>query len=272
MNSPNRTELTEALSDQWDALARLTDGLPEDRWRLPSPLPGWTVFDVLAHVVGTESMLLGEPTPEADTDLRELAHIHNGIGALNEKWIRSLRPLTGAELLERFRATADRRRAALTAMSDEAWQSPSESPVGTVPYARFMQVRLFDCWMHELDIADALGLTVDEGGPRADIAFAEMVPTIGRAVVKQAQAPDGSRITLTLTGAVPRQLHIAVNGRAELVDALDGPATAALDLPSGLFARLRGGRTTADAHLGEFTVTGDTELGGRVIRNLAFTL
>ncbi|GAB2702470.1 hypothetical protein [Nocardia thraciensis] len=37
-------------------------------------------------------------------------------------------------------------------------------------------------------------------------------------------------------------------------------------------ARLRGGRNTADAHGGEFAITGDTELGDRLVRNLAFTI
>ncbi|WP_280268290.1 maleylpyruvate isomerase family mycothiol-dependent enzyme [Nocardia wallacei] len=274
MSTPSfdRATLTKALSDQWDELARLTGELDETGWRTPTRLPGWTVFDVIAHVIGTESMLLGEPTPQVDADVRAFAHVRNEIGALNEMEIEARRGLSGAELLAQFREVTDRRRKALAAMSDDEWLAPTESPVGLVPYARFMQVRLFDCWMHELDIADGLGVTVDEGGPRAEIAFAEITPTIGRAVVKQAQAPDGSRLTIALTGPVARHLHIVVDGRAALVDALDGPATVTLELPSGLFARLRGGRTTADAHTGEFTVTGDTELGDRLVRNLAFTI
>ncbi|MBB5914856.1 uncharacterized protein (TIGR03083 family) [Nocardia transvalensis] len=270
--SIDRAELTQALADQWDVLARLVAELDEQGWRTPTALPGWTVFDVIAHVIGTECMLLGVPVPSLDTDVSGFAHVRNEIGALNERAIEARRARPGTQLLAEFRDVTDRRRKALAGMSDEAWLEPTQSPVGLVPYARFMQVRLFDCWMHELDIADALGVAVDEGGPRAAIAFEELTPTIGRAVVKKAQAPDGSRVTFSLTGPVSRRLHIVVDGRAELVDALDAPATVTIEMPSGLFARLRGGRVDADAHAGDVTVAGDTELGNRLVRNLAFTI
>ncbi|MGF6883856.1 uncharacterized protein (TIGR03083 family) [Nocardia sp. GAS34] len=267
-----RSTYTTALSDQWDALARLVTGLDEKRWRTPTALPGWTVFDVLAHVVGTESMLLGEPTPKHDGDLSALEYVHNEIGALNEAWVAALRPLTGEQLLAKFTEITDRRRAMLTGMTDEQWETPSPSPVGTVPYSRFMRVRLFDCWMHELDIADALGVRVDEGGPRAEIAFAELTGGLGRAVVKGAQAPDGSRITFALTGPAGRALHLQVDGRANLVDEFDGPATVTVEMPCGLFARLRGGRTTVAEHSAEITVAGDRDLGNRLADTLRFTI
>ncbi|AYF74997.1 maleylpyruvate isomerase family mycothiol-dependent enzyme [Nocardia yunnanensis] len=267
---PDRAEITALLSDQWDALTRLVDGLDENRWRLASPLPGWTVFDVLAHIIGTESLLLGEPTPELSV---AGAHIRNDIGALNEKWIESLRPLTGSQLLERFLEVTGRRLKVLEQTTDEAWAELVPTPVGMAPYGRFMRIRLFDCWMHEHDIADALGVSVDEGGSRGAAAFEELLPALGKAAVKGAGAPDGSRLTLDLTGPMARQVHLAVEGgRAALVETLDAPATSVIALDSRLFARLRGGRTTADEHPDEITVTGDTDLGRRLARSLAFTL
>ncbi|MGV9667513.1 maleylpyruvate isomerase family mycothiol-dependent enzyme [Nocardia niigatensis] len=267
---PDRAEITALLSDQWDALTRLVDGLDENRWRTASPLPGWTVFDVLAHVVGTESILLGEPTPDLAVAGE---HIRNDIGALNEKWIESLRPLAGSQLLERFLDVTGRRLKALEQTTPEAWAEPVPTPVGMAPYARFMRIRLFDCWMHEHDIADALGVAVDEGGSRGAAAFPELLTALGKAAVKGAGAPDGSRITVELTGPLPQTLHLAVDGgRAGLVETLDAPAGLVVAMGSGLFARLRGGRTTADAHAGEITLTGDTDLGNRLVRSLAFTI
>ncbi|MFD7842353.1 maleylpyruvate isomerase family mycothiol-dependent enzyme [Nocardia sp. NPDC059764] len=267
---PDRAEITALLSDQWDALTRLVDGLDENRWRTPSPLPGWTVFDVLAHVIGTESMLLGEPTPDAEVSG---AHIRNEIGTLNERWIESLRPLAGAQLLDRFLDVTGRRVKALEQTTDEMWGGFVPTPVGMAPYGRFMRIRLFDCWMHEHDIADALGVAVEEGGSRGAVAYTELLTTLGRAAVKGAGAPDGSRITFELTGPVPQTLHVAVVvGRASLVGTLDGPATTVVTMDSGLFARLRGGRTTADAHAGEISIAGDIDLGNRLVRTLAFTI
>ncbi|WP_067818441.1 maleylpyruvate isomerase family mycothiol-dependent enzyme [Nocardia inohanensis] len=268
---PDRAVITSALSDQWDALTRLVDGLDEKSWRTASALPGWTVFDVVAHIVGTESLLLGEPAP--DLDVSGFGHVRNDIGALNEKWIQALRPLTGSQLLERFLEVTGRRVKALEQISPEEWAALVPTPVGMAPYGRFMRIRLFDCWMHEHDIADGLRVTVDEGGQRGAIAFEESLPALGRAVVKGAKAQDGSRIAFELTGPVSRTLHVAVDGgRADLVETLDAPATLVLTLGSELFARLRGGRTTADAHSGAYSVTGDTDLGERLIRALTFTI
>lgn len=178
---PDRAEITALLSDQWDALTRLVDGLDETGWRTASALPGWTVFDVLAHVIGTESILLGEPVPDLDVSG---AHIRNDIGTLNEKWIASLRPLTGSQLLERFLEVTGRRLKALEQTTPETWAELVPTPVGMAPYGRFMRIRLFDCWMHEHDIADGLGVSVDEGGARGAAAAAELLPALGRAAVK----------------------------------------------------------------------------------------
>lgn len=275
--SLDRAELTSALSGQWDVLAELTAGLNEDRWRLPSPLPGWTIFDVLAHVVGTESMLLGESLPQVDRDVHAFDHVRNDTGALNEMWLESLRPLRGDELLRRFTEVTDRRRAVLAAVDEAAWTADIRSPIGVVPYGRFMRVRLFDCWMHQLDITDALGgdakaLGMDEGGRRAEIALDEIEPFLGRVVVKRGGAPDGSRITIETTGPVARTVHIRVDGRADVVAALDHPADTVVRLSSSLFARLCGGRTAAADHRDEIEVDGDRALGERITANLAFTI
>ncbi|MEU4342503.1 maleylpyruvate isomerase family mycothiol-dependent enzyme [Nocardia sp. NPDC023852] len=275
--TPNRTEQIALLSRQWEAIETLVAALDEDRWRIPAPLPGWTVFDVVAHVVGTESWLLGERPPAHDpsrvkTDVRMLPYVRNEIAVLNEIWVDRLRPLPGARLVDLYRDVVDRRHQALAAMDDAEWEKETVSPIGQVSYGRFMRVRLFDCWMHELDIADALGVRVEEGGPRGELAFAEFAGGIPRVVAKKGGAPDGSRITFALTGPLARTLHIQVAGRASYVDAFDEPAGVEIGMDSGLFVRLGGGRTTAEKHLDEITFDGDTELGQRLVRHLAFTL
>ncbi|MFG1768008.1 maleylpyruvate isomerase N-terminal domain-containing protein [Nocardia salmonicida] len=276
--TPGREQLTDLLAEQWEAIALLVADLDEKAWRRMSPLPGWTLFDVVAHVVGSESWLLGETPPPHDPlrpkdDVRTLPHVRNEVAVLNEIWVDRLRPLSGKRLLALFDETTERRRAALAAMDDEDWQASTVSPVGQVPYGRFMRVRLFDCWMHELDLADGIGRSVPEGGARAEAAFAELTIGLGRAVVKGAKAPNGSLITLDLTGPVTRQVHLSVaGGRGTVLDEISEQPTTVLRLDSGLFARLRGGRTTADRHPGEVVVEGDTALGERLVRNLAFTI
>ena len=75
MNSPARPvtvlpkpEVLSALFASWDDIDRLVAPISEDQWRTPSALPGWTVHSLVAHMVGTESMLLGKPNPDAGVD------------------------------------------------------------------------------------------------------------------------------------------------------------------------------------------------------------
>ena len=53
-----------------------------------------------------------------------------------------------------------------------------------------MRIRLYDCWIHEHDIRDALGVPGDEGGTRGELAFAEIDGAIAYLVGKKGKAPE----------------------------------------------------------------------------------
>jgi len=269
--SIDQAAVTNALLQQWDAIEDALAPLNEERWLTPSVLPGWTVHDVLSHVVGTECMLLGEEPPVTHVE-PHAAHVHNEIGAFNERWVEGLRDRTGAQMLDLFRDVTGRRRAALAALTPEQWSAESWTPVGKDTYGRFMRIRLFDCWMHEHDIRDVLGAPGDEGGARGELSFAEIDGAISYLVGKKGKAPDGSRVQIELTGPLPRTIRIAVDGRAKRVDAFDTEPTTTITLDSRLFVRLTGGRTPAEAHVGEIAVAGDTAVGERIVHHLAFTI
>ncbi|WP_072688245.1 maleylpyruvate isomerase family mycothiol-dependent enzyme [Rhodococcus marinonascens] len=272
MNALQREPILGALFEGWDALEQVLSPLPGDAWFTPTALPGWTIHDVVAHIIGDESLLAGIPAPHTSIDVRSLGHVRNEIGAFNEQWVEGLRGCAGSEMLEKFRAITTRRRAELAEMTDEMFAAETTTPVGPAPYLRFMRIRAFDCWMHELDIRDALGLPGDEGDHRADTAFMEISGAIAFLVGKRGKAPDGSRITLELTGPLARNIHITVDGRAAVVDALPSEATTTVTLDSRLFTRLAGGRTTAAEHRDEIGLSGDADAGKRIVDNLAFTI
>jgi uncharacterized protein (TIGR03083 family) len=157
-------------------------------------------------------------------------------------------------------------------MTQEDFDAPSWTPAGHGTYARFMQIRVFDCWMHEQDIRVALDRPGHETGPAAEESLAEIIRALGYIVGKRGRAPDGSSITITLTGPIHRVLHVVVDGRARVVDSLDGPPTAGVALSSSLFLRLAGGRLDPHAALDCIELTGDQELATRIATNLAFTI
>jgi uncharacterized protein (TIGR03083 family) len=269
-----KSDVLTALFASWDDIAAVMADVAEDRWRLPSPLPGWTVHNVVAHMVGTESMLSGESTPESH-DVDGLAHVRNEIGALNEAWVRALEPLSGAELLERFRTVTASRRAVLAAMPEEDWNAVGFTPAGPDSYGRFMRIRTFDCWLHGLDIRDALNAPAadaDLDGPAARMALDEMVPSMGFVVGKKAGAPEGSRVAIELTGPLARTIRVAVDGRAAVVDDFgDLDPTTVIRLDALDFVRLCGGRAPS-ASEPPVAFTGDAELGRRVVAHLNYVI
>ena len=264
--------LVDNLVSEWAAIDELLAGLGEDAWSRPSVLPGWSVQDIVSHIIGTECVLAGDEAPAVGDAVAEAAHVHNEIGKVNEAWVESLRAQAPEKVRQRFRDITASRRAVLEAMAQEDFDAPSWTPAGHGTYARFMQIRLFDCWMHEQDIRDTVGVPGHESGPCAEAAVDEIVRALGYIVGKRAGAPRGSTVTFELTGPVRRTLHVEVGERAHLVERLDGPATARLALPSSLFTRLAGGRVAPEDHLDRVTLGGDTELATALARNLAYTI
>jgi uncharacterized protein (TIGR03083 family) len=259
------------LIGQWAALDELLAGLSDAEWEAETCLPGWRVRDVVAHVIGIEAQLGGEAPPETTVDVRALPYVHNELAAANELWVQGLRSAAPAALLARFREVTQQRVKALEATTEAEFDAPSWTPAGPGTYRRLMDFRLFDCWCHDQDIRDAVGRPGHETGPAADGAIGQIVGALGYLVGKRAGAPAGAAITVELTGPVRRTLHVVVDGRARLVDALDRPADTTISLSSGLFARLAGGRVDPAEHLAEVGITGDAELGRRVVENLNFT-
>jgi uncharacterized protein (TIGR03083 family) len=269
----DKSDVLSGLFGTWDSLDQLLSGLSEQQWQASTPLPGWCVHNVVAHIVGTESMLQGLNAPDVDIDASTLDHVRNDVGVANERWVRHLNAESGPQLLQRFRSiTADRRKR-LTDTPVDDWNAPTPTPVGLESFGRFMRVRLFDCWMHEQDIRDGVGLPssdVELSGPAARLSLDEVAATMGYVVGKLGKAPEGSRVAIELTGPQARTIRVAVDGRPQVVDDFGGlDPTSTIRLDGLLFTRLAGGRTddTAGVELG-----GDTAVAARIVEHVNFVI
>ena len=258
------------LDEVWTALDELGRSLDDDQWQCATPCPGWSVAAQYAHVIGTESMLLGRPNPEVDPG--EQAHVRNDIGGFNEVWVAYLSDKSRAEVMDAFGEVIDARRHALASMGEAEFDAPSWTPVGQADYRRFMQTRTFDCWVHEQDIRDAIGRPGHDGGPAAEQALDEIVRALGFVIGKRAGVPSGHSVRLDLTGPLSRRLEVDVTDRARVVDALAGEPTTALILEGGLFTRLACGRVAGADARDRVEIKGDDSLGAQVLSNLAFTI
>ncbi len=262
--------LTAQLEEVWSQLERLGRGLDDRDWAAPTPCPGWTVAAQYAHIIGTESVLLGRTRPEVDAG--HPPHVRNDIGGFNEAWVVALAAAPREQVLAQLAEVIALRTAALEEMTEEDFSAPAMTPIGPADYRRFMQIRVFDCWVHEQDVRDAVGRPGHEDGPVAEQAVDEIERALGYIVGKKAGAPGGSTVTFELTGPVHRAIHVAVDGRASVVAQLPGPPTALVALRSGLFTRLACGRVDPAQVMGQVRLAGDTELGERLVTSLPFTI
>ena len=266
-----KSRIVSLLRDEWGVLSQLLGALTDAEWAAPA-LPGWDVHDTIAHIVGTERSLAGHERPDIDIDVDQRTHIRNAIGKNNEVWIEHYRARTNAQLLADFNDITEQRLAALDAMNDEQFNAPSWTPAGQATHARFMRIRAFDSWMHEQDVRAGIGKPGHDSGPVAAESLDEVVVALGYIVGKRGGATDGSSVTFHLTGPIVRDLHVLVDGRATVVDALPTPATTTITMPSTLFMRLAGGRIDPIGAIDQIAFDGDVKFGHRVATNLAYTI
>ncbi len=263
------------LESVWNDITALCRGLDEDAWNRPTECPGWSVRDNVAHMIGTERMLLGEQAPDAVD--RDASFVRNDIGRANQRWIDATRARSGSEVLDEFGEVTARRLAALRALTPADWDREGFTPEGPGPYRQFMEIRVFDCWYHDQDIREALGVAGFLEGPVADLSLARIgAKGLGYIVGKKAGAAPGSIVAFDVLGAPPISLAVEVppEGRAFVTDAPSRAASAHLTFDRRTYARLAGGRWTGDhaRAAGVVRVDGDVDLGRRVVDNMAFTI
>ncbi|BBX39617.1 maleylpyruvate isomerase family mycothiol-dependent enzyme [Mycobacterium simiae] len=272
----DKAEVLDGLFTVWDSIDALLAGLAESQWQAATPLPGWDVRAVVSHVIGTESFLQGIAPPEPDIDVKGLDHVRNGVGAMNECWVRHFAGQPIGSVLQRYRAVIEDRRQVLGAMSEEEWNAETRTPAGPDSYGRFMRIRVFDCWMHEQDIRVAIEQPSSDdelSGVAARLSLDEIAATLGFVVGKLAQAPDGARVEFDLTGRLARSVRVSVDGRAQVVEDFGGrEPTATIRVNALQFTRLAGGRPMCPIRPQDIDLGGDKDLAAQILEKLNFVI
>jgi uncharacterized protein (TIGR03083 family) len=230
------------------------------------------VRDQLSHLIGIERSLLGEAAPSWEEPLGD--HVRNDFATQNEPWIAVRRGQPGRVIRDEFVAVTNRRLATLRSLTEAEWAHVGPSIVGEVPYAEFMRVRVFDCWVHEQDVRRALGRPGGTGGLASDIGLGQVMGAMGFVVAKLAGAPEGTvvRFTLRGPGTDGRQFAVGVDGGRARPAPADGAPTVTLTLSGVDFVRLGCGRASWEAvrAAGGIDVGGDAALGERILGAMNF--
>lgn len=261
--------IIDALEETWDSIDRLVRPQPPEAYDALTACPGWSVRDVVSHLLGFEAMLGGAPVPTFEGPWPD--YVRNPIGELNEAFVQAHRSEPGIVVLDQFREVSRRSLAALRALDDEAWEKVGWSPEGERPYYRFQETRVLDSWIHLQDIRDALLEPADDHGVGEEIVVNRFEAALPFVVGKRMRAPEGSLIQLNLSGRLARTILIGVQaGRAEaLSDSTQAPSLE-VTTPVALFWRRAAGRISAEAFLAASAtdVRGDLDLARALAENL----
>lgn len=156
-------ELGAALVRQRRRLLATLASLDDASWQAPSRCAGWSVQDVAIHLDG----------------VNQFWHlsIAGGLAGTPSQLLRGFDPkATPAAMVDATRAASPEPSETLAvletssealceqvlALDDRQWAMLAEAPAGHIPILAITHHALWDCWVHERDIALPLGLPVVE--------------------------------------------------------------------------------------------------------------
>lgn len=247
----------------FDELNGLAADLDADQLAVQSLCPDWDVRACLGHVIGVEKALTGwQPDPENLFDFNVALEFD---GELKDR--------DPAGVAAAVQGVTDARLADLEGRDAAVVDAASMTPVGPQAYGNFLQIRVFDMWVHARDIALPLGVELTDGGPTAEFALNEVHRSMGYIAGKRIGLEDGMSMTVEVTGGAARTIHVAVDGRAGLVESLDDPDLT-LRADTETFVMLACGRVDPQERIddGRISWTGDDRWGEKAARNLRFTM
>ena len=263
------TSVVDLQEMAFNALDELCSSLSAEEWDKQTDCPGWSVKDNLSHVIGTESIMLGRPAP--DHDPGEKPWVRNEIGKNNEIHVDFRRSHAPDEVLQEFREVSGERMKILRSMSDSDLEAESWTPVGQGTVRDMVAIRVMDCWVHEQDIRRAVGKPGGLTGPVADHAFGRHSGAMGFVVGKKVGAPGGTTVVFDVANF--GQIPIGVEGkRANRLGQAPEEPTVTLSMDLQTFNCLCCGRGDPAELEGSVQITGDAELGRRIVADMNFMI
>lgn len=190
---PMKTYL-EAILDFYATLNSLT----AEQWSLPTPCPGWSVADIVAHTIDLDSMAAGDPPPDHEPNWDELPHVKAPFQQFTERGVDYRRGTPRTVLLEQMLSSANN-------LTDFLG---TDSPTLTVPWVdgeisqtQFLGMRTFDIWTHDLDVRIAAGLPADFTSNPAKNAAGRMLKALPFIWGKKIGATSGESLRIDFTGS-----------------------------------------------------------------------
>ena len=229
----NQQQTSDAMKQERTSLMAYLRELPEAAWDKPSLCPGWTIRDVVAHLVGIV------------TDVNALNLDGAGSEAVNQRQVDERKDNTIPELFAEWEKEGSQFEAGILQQTDEFWDT-AFPPFGTVGTALRRLVE--DIYIHAQDIKVALGEEPSDGAgliPTLEVVAAELPERAARLArgvggvrfdidgfKETVDVGDGAKVTVS---GDAKALAFVGTGRTTLDDAIrDGSLSVTPTVPSGL--------------------------------------
>ncbi|GGV18468.1 maleylpyruvate isomerase family mycothiol-dependent enzyme [Streptomyces spectabilis] len=266
----------QTYADAWahavEAISELVTPLAEGEWNQPTPCPGWSVRDIVSHVIGLDCEMLGDPRP-IHTLPRDLYHVKTEGQRYMEMQVDVRRHHTAPEMTSELEYTIIRRNRQIRneSRSPETLVRGPLSTEQTLELA--MRLRAFDVWVHEQDLRVTLGRPGNLDSPGAYVARDLMLYGLPKVVAKKAGAPANSAVVFDVSGPVEflRTVRVDAEGRGTVdnTPSLGPLVTIATDWET--YSRLACGRVPYTAVGDRVKVEGDHDLGEAILAEFAVT-
>ena len=183
-------ELIDAYAHTVQSIIDLGRTMRPDDAGLPTDCPGWTVLDQVAHVASTEAMVAGEPVP--DVDVSRYEHVRHAFGERIEKYVESRRGRGLEEVLDELEERLAERLGVYRSATDWAAREV-RGPFGPTTMERLLGVRVFDIWVHEQDVREAIGRSGGLDSAAAAHSVSQLFAALPRIVAKDAGVASRQR-------------------------------------------------------------------------------
>lgn len=164
------SQLAADLAAEQLALDAIVAPLEDKQWALPTPSPGWTVADQIAHLAyfdAAAALSIRDAEAFAATLPGIASAAAAGMEAFDDLTLGELRHLQPAELIEVWRRNRGELNAAAATVDPDVrllWYGPAMKPKS------FLTARLMETWAHGQDVIDALGVARPATGRLRHIA------------------------------------------------------------------------------------------------------
>lgn len=271
--APTVPELIDLWQSALETVAGLGDAATDEQWRLPTPCPGWSVGDVVAHLIDIEQLMAGSARPEHEPDWSALPHAQGDFGRMTEVGVDHRRPQQRRDVVAELRDTIAVRRAQLDAVPDGAEViGPFGNPTSM---DRLLRIRIFDTWAHQQDIRTAMGIDGGWDTPEAAVSQEQIVRALPYVWARTVGAPEGATVRIEITDAdLSRDVAVeAVAGGKGIDSEPRSDATVWLTASWPDLMRLACGRVAADdpGLRTRLVLRGDAALGEALLPALSIT-